>query len=272
MPPIKAETPKITAERRKVVPSRVELPRVYMAWITPPFYKQGDADADIAATLLGGGRSSRLFKKLVYEKQIAQDVSATQYSLVLGSTFQIQVTARPGHTVEEIEKALDEELARFVRRRPIASEVERARNTIETNIVGGLESLGGFGGVADRLNAYNHYLGTPDYLQQDVARYRAVTPASIQAFAETYLTSSSRAVVHAVPGQPAASAQLPTPPAPPPLKLRRASRRNRAKGEPRKLSTPTKRGAARCRRARLRRSFDCRRRNPRRCPTGSRCF
>jgi zinc protease len=79
-----------------------------------------------------------------------------------------------------------------------------------------LESLGGFGGVADRLNAYNHYLGTPDYLQQDVARYRAVTPASIQAFAKTYLTSSSRAVVHAVPGQPEASAQVPTPPAPKP--------------------------------------------------------
>ena len=110
VPKITAETPKITAERRKVVPSRVELPRVYMAWITPSFYKEGDADADIAATLLGGGRSSRLYKKLVYEKQIAQDVSATQYSLVLGSTFQIQVTARPGHTVEEIEKALDEEL------------------------------------------------------------------------------------------------------------------------------------------------------------------
>ena len=90
--------------------------------------------------------------------------------------------------------------------------MERARNTIETNIVGGLESLGGFGGVADRLNAYNHYLGTPDYLQQDVARYRAVTPATVQAFAKSYLASSSRAVVHAVPGQPQASAQVPKPP------------------------------------------------------------
>ena len=216
VPKITAETPKITAERRKVVPSRVELPRVYMAWITPPFYKEGDADADIAATLLGGGRSSRLYKKLVYEKQIAQDVSATQYSLVLGSTFQIQVTARPGHTVEEIEKALDEELNTLRSAPPDASEIERARNTIETNIVGGLESLGGFGGVADKLNAYNHYLGTPDYLQQDVARYRAVTPASVQEFARTYLASNMRAVVHAVPGEPAAQPNVPTPPAPKP--------------------------------------------------------
>src|SRR5687767_740856 len=212
VPPVQATTPEITAERRKVVPSRVELPRVYMAWITPPYFKPGDADADIVATLLGGGRSSRLYKRLVYEKQIAQDVSAQQYSLVLGSIFQIQVTARPGHTVEEIEKALDEELATLRSRPPDASEVERARNTIETNIVGGLESLGGFGGVADRLNAYNHYVKTPDYLQQDIARYRAVTPVSVQEFAKTYLASNARAVVHAVPGQPEVQSNVPTPP------------------------------------------------------------
>ena len=82
-----------------------------MAWLTSPILKPGDADADIAATILGGGRSSRLYKKLVYEKQIAQDVTAQQYSLMLGSIFQIQATARPGHTVEELEKAIDEELA-----------------------------------------------------------------------------------------------------------------------------------------------------------------
>ena len=211
VPPIKATTPRITTERRKVVPSRVELPRVYMTWITPAFYKPGDADADITATLLGGGRSSRLYKKLVYEQQIAQDVSAQQYSLVLGSMFQIQVTARPGRTAAEIEKALDAELATLRTTAPAQTEIERARNTIETNIVGGLESLGGFGGVADRLNAYNHYLKTPDYLQQDVARYRAVTPVTVRSFARTYLTPTSRVVVHAVPGEPPAAAQVPTP-------------------------------------------------------------
>jgi zinc protease len=216
VPSIQATTPKITAERRKVVPSRVELPRVYMAWITPPYFKAGDADADIAATLLGGGRSSRLYKRLVYEKQIAQDVSAQQYSLVLGSIFQIQVTVRPGRTVDEIEKALEAELATLRSTPPDASEIERARNTIETNIVSGLERLGGFGGVADRLNSYNHYVKTPDYLQQDIARYRAVTPASVQEFAKTYLASNARAVVHAVPGQPEAQPNVPNSPAPKP--------------------------------------------------------
>ena len=126
VPPIKAETPKITAERRKVVTARVELPRVYMAWLTSPIFKPGDADADIAATILGGGRSSRLYKKLVYEKQIAQNVSAQQYSLMLGSIFQIEATARPGHTAEELEKAIDEELATF-RSKPADATRDRAR-------------------------------------------------------------------------------------------------------------------------------------------------
>src|SRR5688500_15132403 len=128
VPPITAETPKITSERRKVVPARVELPRVYMAWLTSPIFKPGDADADIAATILGGGRSSRLYKKLVYEKQIAQDVTAQQYSLMLGSVFQIQATARPGHTVEELEKALEEELSAFRSKPADPREIERARN------------------------------------------------------------------------------------------------------------------------------------------------
>ena len=120
-------TPRITSEQRKVVPSRVELPKVYMAWISPAFFKPGDAEADVTATILGGGRSSRLYKKLVYEQQIAQDVTASQYSLSLGSVFSIEATARPGHTVAELEKAIDEELATLGAKPPDISEVTRAR-------------------------------------------------------------------------------------------------------------------------------------------------
>ena len=213
VPAIKAETPKITSERRTTVQARAELPRVYMAWVTSPIFAPGDAEADLAATILGGRRSSRLYKKLVYEKQIAQSVSAQQYSLILGSIFQIEATARPGHTVEELEAAIEEELAAF-RDAPVdGSELERARNTIETNIIGGLELLGGFGGVADRLNSYNHYLGTPDFLAKDIERYRAATTSSIQAFAREQLTTSARVVLHVVPGTPDIGPQVPTPPA-----------------------------------------------------------
>ena len=206
VPAPKADPVRITAERRLTVPSRVELPRVYMAWLTPAIFKPGDAEADITATILGGGRSSRLFKRLVYERQIAQNVSAQQYSLTLGSMFQIEATARPGHTAEELEKAIDDELTAMRAQAPATNEVEMARNTIETNIIGGLERLGGFGGIADRLNSYNHYLGTPDYLQKDIQRYRAVTPAAVQTFVRDQLGASARVVLHAVPGQPASTA------------------------------------------------------------------
>ena len=176
VPEIAVTTPPIAAERRAVVPDRVELPRVYMSWITSPIFMEGDAEADVASVVLGDGRSSRLYKSLVYDKQIAQAVSAEQYSLILGSVFTIEATARPGHTAEELERAIEAELTRLRETGPEPAEVARARNTIETRIVGQLETLGGFGGVADRLNSYNHYLGTPGYLEQDIARYRSVTP------------------------------------------------------------------------------------------------
>ncbi|MGE3706813.1 MAG: M16 family metallopeptidase [Vicinamibacterales bacterium] len=205
------ETPKITAERRAVVKDQIELPKVYMAWLTSPIFTPGDADAQIAAAVLGGGRSSRLYKKLVYEKQIAQDVSADQSSLTLGSVFAIDATARPGHTAEELEKAIDEELAALRSAGPDQSEVTRARNVIETRIVQRLETLGGFGGVADRLNMYNHYLGNPGYLPEDIGRYRAVTPDTVKAFAGEQLTPASRVVVHAVQGPKDLGPAVPTP-------------------------------------------------------------
>ncbi len=209
--PPKVETLRIDSERRTIVPSRVELPKVYMAWLTAPFYEPGDAEADITATILGGGRSSRLYKKLVYDRQIAQDVTAYQYSLGLQSTFQVEATARPGRTVEELEKAIDEEIAALASSPPDASEIQRARNIFETSTVGSLESISG---LANRLNMYNHYLGTPDFVQQDFARYGTVTPASVQAFATEQLRPSARVVVHAVPGEPQLGPQVPTPPAP----------------------------------------------------------
>src|SRR5712691_4338962 len=211
VPPINVQTPKITAERRKVVNDRIELPRVYMTWLTPSAFKPGDAEAVVAGEILGGGRASRLYQKLVYEKQIAQSVQADQQSLLLGSQFQIDATARPGHTAEELEKAINDELE-ALRTRPVEQrEIEQARNTIETQAITRLENLNG---VANLLNSYNHFLKTPDYLQKDVERYRAVTPATLMAFARDQLQPSMRAVVYAVKGDPVMAPQVPTPPAP----------------------------------------------------------
>ena len=214
VPRIKAQTPPITAERRAVVQDNVQLPRVYMAWLTSPIFKPGDAEADLSAALLGGGKSSRLYKKLVYEKQIALDVSVNQQSLILGSVFEVQATARPGVKPEDLEKAINAELDAFRTGGPTAAELTRARNVIESRIIQGLETLGGFGGVADRLNSYNHYLGTPDFLAADIARYENASIESLQAFAQGQLSTRQRVVVYGVPGKQDLGAEVATPKAP----------------------------------------------------------
>jgi zinc protease len=211
VPRITAKTPPITAERRAVIQDNVQLPRVYEAWLTSPIFKPGDAEADLAATVLGGGKSSRLYKKLVYEKQIALDVAANQQSLMLGSEFQVQATARPGVKPEDLEKAINEELEAFRTSGPTEEELKRAHNVLETRIISGLETLGGFGGVADRLNSYNHYLGTPDFLSADIGRYENASVESLKAFAQTQLGNNQRVVIYGVPGKQDLGAEVPTP-------------------------------------------------------------
>jgi zinc protease len=208
IPRVKVVTPPITAERKKVVEDNVQLPRVYLAWLTSPIYKPGDAEADIAANTLGGGKSSRLYKKLVYEKQLALDVEAYQQSMSLNSVFQIQATARPGVKPEDLEKAMNEEIEAFRTSGPTREELERARNGIETRAISGLEILNG---VADLLNSYNHYLGTPDFLAGDFARYESATRESVIAFAKEQLGSNQRVVVYGVPGKQDLGPEVPTP-------------------------------------------------------------
>ena len=211
VPKIMAHTPPVTTERRAVIQDNVQLPRVYMAWLTSPIFKPGDAEADLAATILGGGKSSRLYKKLVYEKQIALNVTASQGSLMLGSVFEIQATARPGVKPEDLEKAINTELDAFRKEGPTAAELARARNGIESRIIEGLETLGGFGGVADLLNSYNHYLGTPDFLGADIGRYENASIESIEAFTQGQLNTNQRVVVYGVPGKQDLGAEVPTP-------------------------------------------------------------
>jgi zinc protease len=212
VPKIQAKTPPITAEKRAVIQDNVQLPAVYMAWLTSPIFKPGDAEAELAAAVLAGGKSSRLYKKLVYEKQIALDVDATQQSLILGSIFEIHATAKPGHTPEEIEKAINEELDTLRTTGPTQAELARARNGRESRIIQRLETLGGFGGVADRLNSYNHYLGTPDFLSADIGRYENASTEAVKAFVEVQLRPNARVVVYGVPGKQDLGAEVATPP------------------------------------------------------------
>ena len=214
VPAIEATTPPITQEHRAKVTDKVELPRVFMGWITSPIFKPGDAEADLTADILGGGKASRLYKALVYEKQIAQDVNASQQSLTLGSIFEIVATAKPGHTAEELEAAIDGELQRLATEGPTPAELAASQTSTFSGIVSSLERIGGFGGVADRLNMYNQHTKDPGYLNQDLARHAAVTTDGIKKFVAEQLAKDHRAIVYGIPGEKVIPPAPPTPEAP----------------------------------------------------------
>jgi zinc protease len=191
-----ATTP-ITSEKRVTVGDQVELPRVYLAWLTDPIFTQSDAEWDLIARILGGGKSSRLYRSLVYQKRIAQDVSAQQSSLALGSIFAIEATGKPGVEPQQLEDAIREELEAFQKDGPKQAEIERARNTMESAVIRALENLGG---LADRLNLYNHFIGNPGYLSADLGRYQNATIESLHRLAQNDLKRDAGVVVWGVPG------------------------------------------------------------------------
>lgn len=208
---VKVVTPPITTERRAVIHDRIELPRVFMSWLTSQAFAHGDAELSVAAQILGGGKSSRLYKSLVYDKQIAQDVSATQDSNALSSIFTIDVTARPGHTAQEIEAAIDIEMKKMRDEGPSLKEMERAQNTIETAMLTQIEKVGG---LANQLNQYNQYVGDPGYLTKDIERYRQVKAVDVQRIMAAQLQNNTRSVVVGLPGTPKLGVEIPTPPMP----------------------------------------------------------
>jgi zinc protease len=153
--------------------------------------------------VLAGGKNSRLYKRLVYDMQIAQNVSAFQSSSRLASHFEIEVTPRPGHTADEVQKVVDEEIARLQREAPTAHEVDRSLNQIESSFYNRMERVGGFGGKADQLNAYYTETGDPDWFNEDLGRYRALSPSDIRAAAEAFLPRDRRVELIVVPeGKP----------------------------------------------------------------------
>jgi zinc protease len=182
----------LTGVQKKTITDQVQLPRLYLAWLTPPHLSPGDAELDVLADVLAGGKNSRLYKRLVYDMQIAQDVTAFQGSAALSSSFQITATARPGHTIAELQKAIDEELQKLQRENPTSREIERSVNTIEASFYDRMERLGGFGGEADQINGYFTETGNPDWFNEDLSRYRALSPSDIHAAAAAFLPLDRR--------------------------------------------------------------------------------
>jgi zinc protease len=208
--PLAAPPAELTSEKRVVLEDHVQLPRLYMAWITPAHFRPGDEALDLIGSVLAEGKNSRLYKRLVYDLQIAQDVSAGQDSRALASVFLITATAREGHTLVEIEKAIQEELDRLKEAPPSRRELDRALNQFEADFYRSLErSLG----KAEILNSYDAEAGRPDFANEDLARHRALGPEDLQSAARRELPDDGRVVLSVVPVGKKALAAAPAPPA-----------------------------------------------------------
>ena len=198
--------PELRAPLPLSLEDRVELPRVYLAWHSPALFAPGDAECDLLAEILGGGKTSRLYRRLVFSDRVATELIATQASREAGSMFQVVATAAPGRRLSEIVDIVDTELRILANDGPTDDEVERVRAQAESAFIMRLQHVGGFGGRADQLNAYQTYLGDPaGAFGLDLERYLSVTPASIAAAARALL-ERHRALLSVVPEGHAAQA------------------------------------------------------------------
>jgi len=204
IPPGEAVTPvqahaELTGDTRIMFEDRVELPRLYVAWLTPAMFAPDDAELDLANDLLANGKTSRLYKRLVFDERIATDVSASQNSREMAGYTQIAATAAPGHGLGELEAVILEEVARLVTSGPTLDEMERGRVQAEAQFIYRLQTIGGFGGKSDQLNAYNVFLDDPSYFEHDLERYRSVTASSMQSAVKRYLDPFARVTLSIVP-------------------------------------------------------------------------
>jgi zinc protease len=196
VPALEVTPPTIPETRRLMLEDRVQLPRLYMTWVSPGAFQEGDAALTALGRLLAGGRNSRLYQRLVYEMQIADDVSARQGGSRLGGEFQITATARRGVTLAELEAVILEELARVVHEAPGERELERIVNQ---NEVAFLERLELVSAKADLLNTYLFFTGTPDGFNEDLDRFRRLVPEDLSEAARQYLDPNNRVVLSIVP-------------------------------------------------------------------------
>jgi zinc protease len=198
-PPVQfSAPPPLISDIRLTIEDRVELPRLYLAWHSPALFAEDDAELDLIADVLAAGKTSRLYRALVYEQRVATEIAASQNSREIGSFFQMVATAAPGHTLADVERAIALELDKLVDTGPVDVEMERCLAQAEAHFIFRLQTVGGFGGKGDQLNAYNVFLGEPGSFERDLERYRGATPAALRAAASRWLTTG-RVALSVVP-------------------------------------------------------------------------
>ncbi len=191
-----ASEPKLTKVVRETIPDNVALPKIVMAWHSPAHYAPGDAALDLLGDILAHGKASRLYKSLVYDHSLAQEVTAEQRSQDLGSAFVIEAIAQPGVSLDKLEEAIDAELKGVIDKPVSETELNRAKNQFETGFVSRLQSLQA---RAALLNNYQMAKGDPGWAEQDLKRYHDVTPAALQSVAKSVLNPNARVIIRVVP-------------------------------------------------------------------------
>ncbi|HEX7424910.1 MAG TPA: insulinase family protein, partial [Terriglobales bacterium] len=179
---------KMTGTHRQVVQDRVPQARIYKVWNIPE-YGSAEADyLDLVSDCLSSGKSSRFYKRLVYEDQIATDAGAFTDLREIGGQFLVRATARPGQSIAQVEKELDEELARFVKNGPTPDEMQRVKAQYQANFIRGIERIGGFGGKSDRLARSQVFRGSPDAYKISLKRVQLATAEDLRAAAQQWLS------------------------------------------------------------------------------------
>ena len=191
--------PVAPVSKRLLLEDHVELPRLYLMFASPELFAENDAVLDVTADLVANGRTSRLYRTLMHDKRRAAGLGAGQGSREMGSLFQVVATAAPDVTLEELRVAIMDELGRLTNEGPTEAELDRARVQAEASFLFRLQTLGGFGGKADQLNAYNVYTGSPAYFAQDLDRYLNVTTADVRRAAAQYLKAEQAVHLSVVP-------------------------------------------------------------------------
>ncbi len=196
-PQYKAPAP-LTKEIAIKTTDDVQVPRVYLTWRGPAGFTAEEPALDALAAILGDGKGSRLYKRLVYDEKIAQDVGASFSGEQIGGTFEITATAKPGVDPQRLITEISEELAKLSATAPEAKELERAQNSQEASFLAGLEPTLQ---RAIKLASYDVQAKDPDYFAKDLARRRAVTTAEVQAACAKYLKPNARVVLTISPGK-----------------------------------------------------------------------
>jgi len=177
-----------TGEHRFVSEDRVPQGRVIFAWNVPGVGSADGDHLDLVSTILATGKTSPLYKRLVYEDRIATDVASFVWLREIGGMFVVWATAAPGHSLADVERVLQEELQAFVARGPDARELKMAQMLYRSQFVRGVERIGGFGGKSDILARSDVYGGSPDAYKTSLARVASATPADLAAAARRWLT------------------------------------------------------------------------------------